>query len=152
MTTFTSRELVRDELVSKFVANGAWQNVYGYRPAIKEILGKTPFLVIVSQGRATRFETQSVSPTIYRFQLFNFVLAYSENPADNYSSNDAEDALDTLDKTITQIIWDNRGDMTTANVLSLDDGGSERTDLTPEGVPYIRERYTILAFLAKGAI
>jgi hypothetical protein len=148
-TTFTSRELVRDELVSKFVANGSWQEVYGYHPSVNELENKTPFLVIRSAGTRTEMAGEFTNPTTYRFAVISYVLAYSAS--DSWDSADAEDKLDELDRAVRQIIRDNAGGMTTCNLLSLEGGMSQAQDVIIEGIPYIRESRFVTAHLVKGS-
>ena len=101
-TTFTSRELVRDELAALFVANGSWQEVYQYHPSVNEIENKTPFLVIRSAGTQQEMANLWTNKTTYRFAIISYVLAYSAS--DNWTSANAEDKLDELDKAIRQVI------------------------------------------------
>lgn len=148
-TTFQSRELVRDELAALFVADGSYQETYGYAPSVNEIMGKTPVLVIRSRGTSQGFEGVWNNPVTYRFSFASWVLATSE--PDNWTSANAEDKLDELDKVIRQVIRDNVS-LTNATNLRFEPGFSQVVDLTPEGVPYIVETRFILADLPSGAM
>lgn len=148
MTTFQSRELVRDELVALFVANGSWQDVFNGFPGVAEISGKTPVLIIRSRGTRQRFEGMSTNPASYRFLISSWVLAYSAS--DNWTSADAENKLDELDTTVRQVIRDNVN-LTNANNVRFDEGYSEVDDVIIEGVPYILETRIVYADLPRGA-
>jgi hypothetical protein len=142
MTTFSSRELVRDELVVLFVANGSWQEVYGYFPSVSEMEGKTPILIIRSRGTEQDMAGLDTNPAVYRFLLSSWVLAYSES--DSWTSANAEDKLDELDKTVRQIIRDNAGSLTNGDVIRFEAGQSQVDDMIIEGLPYIVETRAIL--------
>lgn len=149
MTNFQSRELVRDELVTLFAATGKWAEVYGYFPAVTEVAGKSPVLIIRSRGTQQRMAGRVTNPASYRFLLSSFVLAYTDNGT--WSSADAEDKLDELDTEIRQVIRDN-ANLTNADVLRFDEGGSQVIDTIIEGQPYIVETRTIIAELVRGAV
>lgn len=146
-TTFQSRELVRDELVALFTANGNWQNVYGYVPAVSAFESKYPILLIRGRGTEQRLNNQDNNPALYRMVLINYVLADS---AGGITSATAEDELDRLDKIIRQVIRDNAGSLTTADNLYFD-GSSEVIDVKVGNVPYIQEIYTVMAHLSSGS-
>ena len=148
VTTFTSRELVRDELVSLFTANNSWQAVYGYVPAIKVFAGMTPILIIRSRGTLQNFSNQDTNPTEYRFGIASFLRAFSTG---EITSAQAEDTLDTLDTAIRQVIRNSAGSMTYADNLRFA-AESEVRDVSIEGLPYMVEAYTVIAKLARGAI
>ena len=152
MTTFQTRELIRDDLVTLFTANGSWQSVYGYFPGTNEMKGKTPVLVIRSRGTSQDMAGAVTNPTAYRFVLSSFVLAYSENSADNWTSDDAEDKLDELDKVLRQVIRDNAGGGSYADRFEFEPGYSQVDDIIIEGLPYIVESRGIIARLVRGAV
>jgi hypothetical protein len=149
MTTFQSRELVRDELVALFVSDGSWQDVYGYYPAVSEIKGRSPVLIVRSAGTQQSMAGLHTNPASYSFLLTTWVLAYSEDG--NWTSADAEDKLDDLDRVLRQVIRDNAMGGTYATQYRFDGGFSNRDDLILEGVPYIVETRTIFADLPRGA-
>jgi len=151
VTTFTSRELVRDELAALFVANGSWQAVYNYFPSAKVISQLSPVLIIRSRGTAQAFSNLETNPASYQILITSWVVAGSETDS-SITSAIAEDELDTLDKTIRQVIRNNAGSMTTANNLRFTEGFSEVSDILLVNVPYIIESYTVIADLARGAI
>lgn len=150
-TTFLSREAVRDEIAAFFVADGSWQNVYGYFPGVDDIKGKTPICIIRSRGTQMNMQGVVTNPTQYRFLISSWVLAYSANSADSYTSATAEDKLDELDKVVRQLIRDNTTG-TNYNNLLLDGGFSEVDDVIIEGVPYIVETRSVTAHLYNGAV
>jgi hypothetical protein len=149
LTTFTSRELVRDEIASFFVTDGSFQEVYQYFPSVAEIKGKTPVLIIRSRGTEQDFSGLNTNPTSYRFLLTTFILAFSDD--DSWSSSDAEDSLDDLDKVIRQVIRDNAGGGTYADNYRFEGGFSDVNDIMVEGLPYIVETRAVVADLPKGS-
>lgn len=150
VTTFTSRELVRDELVTLFVANGSWQEVYGYAPSVDELSGKTPILVIRSRGTIQNFANLETNPVTYRFVISSAVLAYSAS--DSWNSANAEDKLDELDKVVRQVIRNNAGSLTYGVNMRFETAVSEVSDPIREGLPYILESRFVLVDLPRGAI
>lgn len=149
-TTFQSRELVRDELVTVFQANGSWQSVYGYFPSASELVGRTPALVILSAGTRQDMAGQFTNPASYQFQCISLVLADSDS--DNWTSALAEDKLDDLDRAFRQVIRDRMASLTNADLLRFDEGYSERADIDLGGKPYIRETRNIFADLHTGTM
>lgn len=150
MTTFTSRELVRDVLVGLFTANASWQAVYGYMPGYTVIAGRSPVLVVLSGGTRQQFQQQFVNKTSYRFEITNYVVSSSESDATVVSAT-AEDELDTLDKTIRQVIRDNATHATYSN-LRFDDNYSNVERGAIGNKPYIRETYVVFADLPAGSM
>ena len=151
-TTFQSRELVRDELATLFTADGSWQSVFGYFPAVEAFKGRTPILIIRSRGTEQDMAGLETNPASYRFLLSSWVLAFSPLSADNWTSTDAEDKLDELDMKLRQVIRDNAGGGTNADLYRFEPGFSQVDDVIIEGVPYIVETRAILADLKRGAI
>lgn len=148
MTTFQSREAVRDELVSLYVADGTFQEVYGYFPGVDEISGKTPLLVIRSRGTSLDMAGALTNRTEYRFSLTTFVLA-----DENYvTSAAAEDALDTVDLAIRQVIRDNAGGGSAADMYRFEGGFSTVDDLVIGGQAYIVETRIVIATLVNGRV
>ena len=149
-TTFQSRELVRDELVALFVADGSWQEIFGHFPSVNDIKGKTPVLTIISRGTEQDMAGLETNPATYRFLLSSFVLAYSE--VDSWTSADAEDKKDELDMKLRQVIRDNAGGGTNADLYRFEPGFSQVDDREIGGLPYSIETHAILADLKRGAI
>ncbi len=143
MTTFQSRELVRDELVALFVANNTWNNVYGYFPSAAELVGKTPVLMIRSRGTQQQMAALHTNKASYRFFLTTFVAIVTGAVA--------EDEIDTLDKVLRQVIRDNTS-LTNANNIRFASDYSDVSDVEVGGKPYILETYTIYADLASGSV
>jgi hypothetical protein len=151
MTTFLSRETVRDALVSLFQANNSWKGVYGYGLAPSVIAqGQFPVLIIRSRGTQQGMANLHTNPTSYRFSLQNWVLADREISGDTQTSATAEDLLDTLDKTIRQVIRDNVSNPAWHNIRFASEY-SDVVDLSPT-VPYIVETRFIYVDLPNGAI
>lgn len=154
-TVFQSRELVRDELVALFQADGSWSigaahHVYGYFPAAIEIVGKTPILVILSAGTRQDMAGAFTNPASYLFRCITLVLADSDS--DSWTAANAEDKLDDLDRAFRQVIRTNMNLLTKADLLRFDEGYSERTDIDLGGKPYIRETRNIIADLNHGSV
>ena len=150
-TTFQSREAVRDELVTLFTNNGSWQEVYGYAPDLNEVIGKTPILIIRSEGTSQRMEGDETNPASYQFAITTWVLAYSEDG--NWTSANAEDKIDELDKVVRQVIRNNAGGGSNADQYRFDPAQSEVGDVILHGgVPYMVESRLIYADLPRGAV
>jgi len=150
MTTFQSREAVRDELGTLFTADGSWQEVYNHFPSVDEIKGKTPVLIIRSRGTQQDMANLNTNPATYRLLLSSWVLAYSSS--DGWTSANAEDKLDELDKVLRQVIRDNAGGGSNADLYRFEPGMSQVDDVIIEGIPYIVETRAILVDLVNGAI
>ena len=151
MTTFPSRETARDALAALFVANNSWKGVYGYAPAAKIIAdGQFPILIIRSRGTSQEMANLNTNPRSYRFSLQSWVLATSEVSGDSWTGDEAEDLLDTLDKTLCQIIRDNVSNAAWDNIRFASEY-SDVVDLSPT-VPYIVETRFIYVDLRNGAI
>jgi hypothetical protein len=154
VTTFQSRKLVRDELVALFIASGFWtvsavNNVYGYFPSANEIGGKSPLLVILSDGTRQEMSGAWSNKASYAFRCITLVLADSDS--DSWTSANAEDRLDELDRAFRQVIR-SAASLTNADSLRFDEGYSERIDVNLGGKPYIREERRIFADVIKGTM
>lgn len=150
-TTFQSREVVRDELVALFVANGSWQAVYGYFPGAKVISGLSPVLIIRSKGTQQQMSGVWDNQATYRFVLTSWVAAGSETDA-TITSAIAEDELDTLDKVVRQVIRTNAGSLANADSIRFATEFSEVSDVLIANIPYIMESHTVITELYKGAV
>jgi len=152
MTTFTSRETVRDALAALFVANNSWDLVFGNWPeTVSEMLGRSPILIIVSRGTQQNMAGLNMNPASYRFVLSTLVIAQSETDS-SITRPVAMDEIDTLDKTLRQIIRDNASNANWTNIR-FDTGYSTVEDiLLNNTAPYMIESRTIYVDLASGAI
>jgi hypothetical protein len=90
------------------------------------------------------------NPASYQFQCISLVLADSDS--DSWTSANAEDRLDDLDRAFRQVIRDRMATLTNADLLRFAEGYSERTDIDLGGKPYIREVRNIIADLNHGSI
>lgn len=149
-TTFQNRELVRDELVALFVADGSWQSVYGYYPGHSVISGQTPVLTVLSAGTQQVMNGAFTNPTSYRFILSSFSLQSSTS--DNWTPANAEDKLDALDLKVRQIIRDNAGSLTNGNIIRFGAGYSQVEYQIIESLPYQIESRDIFVDLPSGAV
>jgi len=147
MTTFQSRELVRDDLVSLFAADGSWQDVWGYFPGVDDVAGLSPVLIVRSRGTAQDFAGANTNPVQYRFSVTSMVVADEAVQ----SSADAEDQLDTLDMKVRQVIRDNAGGSTNADQYAFEGGFSQVSDIILNGQAYISETRFVIATLPRGA-
>ena len=149
MTTFQDRKLVRDDIVALFVADGSWQDVYGYMPA-PEAFTRSPVLVIRSAGTEQNMEGENTNPTGYRFICESYVVAFTEQDA-TWTSELAEDEQDNLDMVFRQVVRDNAGGTTNANLLLFEGGFSSIKDVAIGRVSYSVESHGIIARLPRGA-
>lgn len=156
MTTFTTRELVRDALVSLFTANatgaGQFQAIYGYFPSVNEILQASPLLIIRARGTAQEFKVQETNPTSYRILFTTMVLAYDGNASPVWTSALAEDKLDDLDRLVRQVVRDNASNANWS-VITPEDGFSTVDDvIIGKGSPYLIESRAFIVRLPKGTV
>lgn len=147
-TIFQTRELVRDELAALFVTDGSWEAVYQYWPGTDLVISYSPILIIRSGGTAQDFAGVEINPSSYRFRFENYVKAADEDGS--WTSANAEDEIDDLDRTIRQVIRNNIS-LTNANNLRFEAGYSAVRDVLVGGMPYIMETYSLLADLPKGS-
>jgi len=148
MTTFQSREAVRDELVALFVADGSWEAVYGYYPGHSVISGKTPVLTILSAGTQQQMTGQHTNPSSYRFIISSFML---QSDGASWTPANAEDSLDTLDMKVRQIVRDNAG-LTNGDIIRFGNGYSQVDYRILESLPYQIESRDIFVDLNKGSV
>jgi len=146
MTTFITRETVRDAFVTLFTTSAKWQLVFGYMPSESEVAGQSPFLVIRSGGTLQSMNTYNANPTTYRITFRNFVLCEDEQ-----TEAQAEDKLDELDTTFRQIIRDNCGSIAGANYIRFEDAPST-TGYAFVGKWYRTEDWTVLAHYVTGGV
>ncbi len=147
-TIFQSRQLVQDELVALFVADGSWQQVWGYFPGVNAFMGKSPVLVITPSGTGQSMESKHVNPTSHILLLSTFVLAYRQS--DSWFAEDANDLLNAMEVKVRQIIRDNAGGGTFADNYEFDQTPSDVSNQIIEGLGYIIETRSIIANLAHG--
>jgi len=148
-TTFQSRELVRDELVALFVANGSWQDVYAYFPSVNAFSGLSPILIVRGAGSSVAMEGLNTNPVEYRLSISSWVIAYV---ASEQTSAQSEDLVDTLDTTVRQVIRNNAGRLTNADSLRFEGGFSSKQDVVIEGLPYMAETRFVIARLNAGSV
>ena len=142
--TITNRETKRDALVTLLTAGMVGsgkpaQAVYGY--LVGDFGGLSPVVVVASSGseREQRAVTSRQKNTFY-FTVYSFVL-YAENGTD-WGEDDCEDRIDLLEKTIAEIISDNRS---TTNWAFLEiDGRSEVDSVLIAGSEYRREAMSLV--------
>ena len=142
--TITNRETKRDALVTLLTAGMVGsgkpaQAVYGY--LVGDFAGLSPVVVVASSGseREQRAVTSRQKNTFY-FTVYSFVL-YAENGTD-WGEDNCEDRIDLLEKTIAEIISDNRS---TTNWAFLEiDGRSEVDSVLIAGNEYRREAMSLV--------
>ena len=150
-TTFISREISRDALVTLFTADGSWQKVFGYFPTENDIKGQDPFLVIISAGTDQDMNSISMNPTKYMFAFTSFILMDDSDSGGTWTNQNTEDKLDELDKKFRQIVRDNPtvGSNPSA-LLKFADGQSQTDTITLYGVLYRTEMWILTAALPSG--
>lgn len=149
MTTFQDRKLVRADLVALFVADGSWQDVYGYMPA-PEAFTRSPVLIIRSAGTEQDMEGANTNPTAYRFICESYVVAFTEQDV-TWTSELAENEQDNLDRVFRQVVRDNAGGTTNANLLLFEGGFSSVKDVVIARQAFVVESHGIIARLPRGA-
>lgn len=151
MTTFASREAVRDELVTLFSAISGYKAVYGYFPGATVFSEKSPILIVRARGTRQQMKMLETNPRSYRIALTTAVLAYDANQS--YDTSEAEDALDDLDRALCQKIRDSvTAGYTNMSTLEFADEYSDVQDVIIAGLPFILETRFVLAHLPGGAI
>lgn len=148
-TTFQDVDLVIAELVTLFGANNSWEAEFGYFPGVNAIKGYSPVLIIEDEGTRTRFAAEETNPVSYRIRVSSWVIAYI---AGERTVAQATTQRRALNKTIRQVVRDNAGSLTNANLLHFADEFSSVDTLLVEGVPYMVETFMLQADLARGAI
>lgn len=156
MTTFTSRELVRDALVTIFKASAKGANqfkeIYGYAPSANEILASSPLLVIRGTGTLQEMNMQETNPTRYRLVLSVMVRSYDDSVTPALDSAWAEDKIDDLDRLVRQIIRNNTQNAAW-NTMDFDEEFSQKDDvIVGKGVPYIIESRSVIIKLPIGSV
>lgn len=149
-TTFTSREVVRDQLVTRFTSAGNWQAVYGYMPPIDDWVGRSPILMIRSRGSSQDFAGDIHNPVRYRFLLSSWTLATSDDVV--IDSQEAEDIIDDLDLVVRQTLRNYAGGDGVADQFYFEAGFSDVRDVIISGKSYIVETWPVIAELFSGAL
>jgi hypothetical protein len=147
-TTFQDVDLVVTEIAGLFTTNGSWQTVFDYFPGVDAIKGYTPVLIVDDNGVATDFANLFTNPVEYRLTVQSWVIAYIEG---EWTVNQATAKRRELNKVIRQIIRDNAGGTTYTDSLRFEDGFSERSSVIFEGLPYLIERFGVIARLNSGS-
>ncbi len=143
MTTYTSRETVRDALQVIFDADATWQDVFGYEP--KTLGGHTPVMTITSAGTDYEELSAGVNPTDFRFRLRSYVLVEDQNDPDAWGPDEAEDKLDEIDKLTREVIRDNTP--TGSYGISREDGFSSPSWIAEKGLLYRFEDVFVIAHI-----
>jgi len=123
----SSRETVRDALSAllntALVGSGKpAQNEYGY--PIADFAGQSPIVVVSSAGSERNMQTLDTRRKSF-FYLNIIVFVLYADAASSWTEADAEDALDTIEATIDQVIATNLTNGTTWADLGYD--GRTRT-------------------------
>lgn len=143
MTTYTSRETVRDALVTLFTADGTWQSVLGYEP--KTLDGLSPVLTIISAGTDYDELSGGVNPTEFRFRARSYILVEDQNAPSSWGPAQAEDKLDELEKIAREIIRDNAP--TGSYGMSREEGFSSPSWIAEKSLLYRFEDVFIIAHI-----
>jgi hypothetical protein len=142
----TDRETVRDALTTlltaKLVGTGKpVKAVYNYR--IGDFQGQSPVVTVSSEGslRSPAGEGADIWHNLFYLAVHTFVL-YAD-PGTGWGEDDAEDALDDIERLIADVVMDN-DDATYWGHLAFD-SRSMRDDVAIGGDDYVREIVTIRA-------
>lgn len=136
----TSRETARDALSTllgaALVGSGKpAQAVYGYQ--VGDFAGATPVVTVSSAG--SRRERQSFGncwSNAFHFNIHVFVL-YSDEDA--WGEDDAEDALDTIEALIADVVMANAENDGVWDQLAFRDEDTLADSVDIGGIPYRRE-------------
>lgn len=146
-TTFTSRQTIRERLATLITSTGEFAAVYDYVPAVKTISGMTPFCIVLSTGSNQQMSGINTNPVDFSFSVSVYVKRYEDA---NYTSQDARDKLDDLDRVIRQVVRDNAAGATVADMLLFDGSFSTVQHTEIDSTPYLVEPRTIIARLFDG--
>lgn len=147
MTTFVSRETTRDAIAALFTpytGTGQILNVvYNNWPLLGTAKGRSPFLVIVSNGSELRMGNRDYNPVRHTMQIISMVQAAS--PTDTSVTRAvAMDKIDNIQRLVFQVIRDSAsaGNAAWDNILI---SGVSAVDTVLLGeLPYMTEVFTVL--------
>lgn len=117
MTTFVSRENIRDRLKTLYDAVDSWNSVYSGMPKWTDVAGESPILTIISDGSLPEFKGQNTNQLTHFYLLTNWVLYRYDDGTDTYTYDEAEDRLDALYTDLLQTIRDNAAGSTVASLI-----------------------------------
>ena len=142
----TSRETVRDKLVTLFTAaligtGLPCKTVTGSK--VKKLEGLTPLVSVLSDGTLRERETFMGDIPTFFLEVQVWVL----QEATGWTNAQAEDALDTIEGLIAGVYEDNRR-VDEFEILQHDDR-TRVIEVTVSGVPYYLERIPTVAKLSK---
>lgn len=152
MTTFTSRETIRDAVYALFssYAPATFKAVYNNWPDVGQAKGQSPILMITSSGTGQGMAGLNTNPTVFRLNLT--VLVKVSDPSDSsFTRATAMDKIDTLDALVRQVIRDGVGNANWDNI-AFESGITQTENIIFEGLPYMVENHPILVHLQNGAI
>lgn len=130
-----NRETVRDALVTLFgslVDDGIVQEVVGHR--VSDPQGKTPIVAVLSDGTERIVFTFQGSRPVFHLVVQSLVLA---EEATGYTAANAEDKLDLVEKSITDLVDANRRTTSWEDIRQEDRG--QVLDVTIGGHAYLLE-------------
>lgn len=152
MTTFTSRETIRDAIHALFsgYAPATFKAVYKNWPNVGEAKAQSPVLMITSSGTGREMKGLNTNPT--KFRILITVLVKSSDPSDaSFTRATAMDKIDTLDALVAQTIRDNAGNGNWS-AINFEEGLTTVENIIFEGLPYMVETHPVLVYLPRGAI
>lgn len=147
MTTFVTRETVRDSLVTLFTATAKWDIVYGHQP--KTFDKRASALTIRSGGTRWEMAGLNTNPTAYRLILKSYLLV--DDDTGNWDASETEDRLDEIDRLVRQTIRDNVASVSGADYLLPDDGASDTGYAIISGDLYRFEEWVVWAHYTAGS-
>lgn len=154
MTTFTSRETIRDAVYTLFsgYAPATFKAVYNNWPDVGQAKGQSPILMITSSGTGQGMANLNTNPTEFRLMLTVLVKTHDDSDS-SFTRATAMDKIDTLDALVRQVIrdaisglnpnWDN---------IAFEGGLTTVENIIFEGLPYMVEAHPIRVYLRNGAI
>ena len=151
MTTFTTRETIRDRLKALYDATNDFEAVYSGIPKWSDMAGQSPVLTVISDGTQTTFQGLNKNPREHFFVLTTWVLYSIES--DSWTYAQAEDLLDTLEASVLQVIRDNAAGSTVGDLIEPTAGASQIDRIVIEqNYRYITESRRIRVYLATGVV
>lgn len=144
-----NREACRDQLATLLgtALTGVGkpvQAVYNYRPT--DVAGASPVVMVLSAGTASRQKHGIGNVTRYhsRFLLNILVFVMDASTSDAWTRNNVEDALDAIEKTIADVLSDNRE---VSGIWNYIEHGAEGSRILPAvlgGKQYLMEPIPVL--------
>lgn len=145
----SNRETCRDELASLLTTaltgtGKPVQSVYNYRPL--DVAGASPVVMVLSAGTRQRTKRGIGNTTRYHsiYLLNVLVFVMDANATDSWTRNNVEDQLDLIEKSIADVLADNRESSGKWNYIEHGEGGSQILPAVLGGKQYLMEPIPVL--------